>query len=371
MKKNNISFYSSVGEPKFMSSLRHSLLQFGLCSSYRHLIYESEYFLANNFISKIIIRFKMYIVFPAYTCLIIIFSRSSINIITTNPFFNPFIAQFIGKFKKNKVIQLLWDLYPDALLHSGVLKNKNSFLVSLLSKSLVSSLRNCDATVFLGENLKIFIEKKYGPARNGVVIPVGADPAPFLSKPNFDETIKTINFIYSGNLGRMHDVETLAGVVGLFHKQRAFFNIYGHGVGLSVLRRAVDNSVARNIKINKNLSHDDWVKQMKLSHISFITIKEGCENIVMPSKTYSSMVAGHAIIAICTLNSDLASLILEHNCGWVIQPGDTTTLSLVMDRIFNNHSEIKLKRLNSYVAGHKFYGSDVIALKWKSLLDNI
>ena len=49
--------------------------------------------------------------------------------------------------------------------------------------------------------------------------------------------------------------------------------------------------------------------------IGIVTLSEGAENISVPSKTYYTLAAGSAIIALASLESELALLIEKYNCG--------------------------------------------------------
>ena len=42
---------------------------------------------------------------------------------------------------------------------------------------------------------------------------------------------------------------------------------------------------------------------------------------MMPSKNYSALVPGQAVLAACADDSDLEDLIREHECGWVVASG--------------------------------------------------
>ena len=66
---------------------------------------------------------------------------------------------------------------------------------------------------------------------------------------------------------------------------------------------------------------------MLRAQVALVTIAPGAERVVMPSKTYSALVAGQAILAICRRESDLADLVRQHDCGWVVEPGNPEQLA--------------------------------------------
>jgi glycosyltransferase involved in cell wall biosynthesis len=106
---------------------------------------------------------------------------------------------------------------------------------------------------------------------------------------------------------------------------------------------------------------------MQDADVALITVGVGAERVVMPSKTYSAMVAGQAILAICPRHSDLADLIVAHDCGWVIEPGDVDGLRRVLRQIGGNADDLLAKRERSFRAGHEFYDMKPVAKAWLEL----
>ena len=115
------------------------------------------------------------------------------------------------------------------------------------------------------------------------------------------------------------------------------------------------------------LPEDSWQQAMKQAQVALVTIAPGAERVVMPSKTYSALVAGQAILAICRRASDLADLVIRHDCGWVVEPGDLAGLSHALNRIAQNPGELWAKRRNAFAAGHRHYDMGVVAETWMKL----
>ena len=129
-----------------------------------YLISESKYRLSSkslNF-SKLYLRIQMYIFYPIYILFLgLISCKSSIFIVSSNTFFAPFLMNIILKFKGNKIIHMLYDLYPDAIEVSGLI-NPNSFLSKNIGRIISYSLKKCSGTVFLGDYLRRHAESRWG-----------------------------------------------------------------------------------------------------------------------------------------------------------------------------------------------------------------
>jgi len=90
---------------------------------------------------------------------------------------------------------------------------------------------------------------------------------------------------------------------------------------------------------------------------------------VMPSKTYSALAAGQAVVAICPTASDLADTIRKHDCGWVVTPGDVSGLSNSFREIVGHPTELLRRRQNAWRAGQQVYDQRAQAGVWNSALE--
>jgi len=366
-----ITFFSSVKGSDLVDSFLHELAR-NYRVEFAHSIDLSLMKSSDLVTSHFKQRWQMYGSF-ALQSLLKARGKQDISIVTTNPFFNPWLVSNCS-LRKGVVINLLWDVYPDCLEIAGVLKH-GSIISRLLEIQTRASLRRCTATVFIGDQLKTYIENRYGRAKQSVVIPVGADEKPFENSPPVPLAENQVpRILYSGNMGHMHDIKTLS---------RA---LCAHFVGTKAdtlefyfqLRGANHKKFIESIPADKHIKCAPgrlfgaaWVDLMKSAHVGIVTMKPGSERVVMPSKVYSSMVAGQAILAVCPEQSDLADLIRQHNCGWVVAPGDTDKLSCILKMIATDPSELHIKRVNAYNAGHSKYSSREVARQWFALFDQI
>ena len=107
------------------------------------------------------------------------------------------------------------------------------------------------------------------------------------------------------------------------------------------------------------------------SHVALITVSLGADKVVMPSKTYSALLAGQAILAIAPPDSDLADLVRQHGCGWVVAPGDVAGLRAVLENIAADHADVQAKRERAFVAGHRYYDMKPITAQWEELIGKL
>jgi glycosyltransferase involved in cell wall biosynthesis len=369
-KLPKIYFWTSGAPSLFLTDLIKALSNLGLNVECKYLITTEEYRSAGSSWMRLQLRLRMYISYPVKLFIDMLFINDAcIHVVTSNTFYAPFIANLLAK-KNQRVINLIWDLYPDALIAAGLMDDrgiKERAIRLIVSKTIKWS----DANIFIGSLLLDFARERYKFIPRAHVISVGASTDPF--KENYPKLIESkINILYCGNIGRMHDVDTFLELVETKQYQidaltqiNFSFNCSGHKH--KILRDRVANlkqSIAEKISIGPDLSDKDWIKKMSSSEVGLVTMSSGTERVVLPSKTFSCMAAGQAIIGICPIKSDLSLLITSHNCGWVVAPGDTKKLKSVLNEIANFPSILLEKRINSYKAGHNIYSEKILALKW-------
>jgi len=320
-------------------------------------------------LDRVIYRAVNYLFYPLWLVFSICRFNNQINIITTNPFFAPLIC-IPFKSKKKYIIALHWDIFPAALVVADKIK-LNSFFYRFLQIAMNLVYKSADGNVFLGELILNNILSKTA-IRNPYIIDVGSSFCEFLS-PNFlDFPMPFINITYSGNLGFMHDIETLKLLIvsdEIKEINNVKIRFLAHGPRYRNLELFYKNSGSNlDISFNSGVYTSEWVDFMKKSHISLITMAPGAQEVVFPSKFYSSIAFGQAIIAIAPLDSDLANVINKYDLGWVVEPGDAFNLASIFLMISGDISILQKKRENCLKIYKEKYSSLSIADSWKHLL---
>ena len=313
-----------------------------------------------------------------------------IAIVTTNPFFAPFLATF---FHPN-VVHLIWDLYPETMIHAKKW-SANSIKSRVVSWIIKKTLQRSQLNVFIGNRLRIHVEKIYGKVSNATVIDVGSNQSLFKISPKqrakYSQTSSVPTILYCGLLGNLHDAETFLTVwrdwasssksskkdfqdyyhSSVYRDLMPNFRFYCSGAKRATLEKSVTalpDGVRTKIHLGFGLNDQDWAEQLQSSEVSLITIVPGAETVLMPGRTYSSMLAGQALLAIAPEESDLVDLVKIAKCGWWVCPGDSDKLKDIFKEILAFPDELLEKRENAYQYAHKHLGQNTLAKKWHSSL---
>lgn len=368
MMSTKLVYVNSAAGSLFTRRLLAELEECGMSVTTISAISELEYRKSGSLASRLVVRVKMYLGMALKSFWSACACERGVIVSTTNPFFAPLIAAGCAR-REVASINVLYDLFPDALVQSGAIR-RGSVACGILELMTSYALRKSSCTVFLGRRLRDHCEAAYNRARSAVIIPVGADGRMFRETPPTgllaDARPKVL---YCGQFGRMHDSSTVAGILGREEASLLDWSFHASGRGYAELTALA--RVPPSVQFGGGLDDKEWQQVMLSAQIALVTMAPGAECIVMPSKTYSALMAGQAILAICPLDSDLAELVITHSCGWVVAPGDVECLASVLRKIVSDPLGLLTRRKNAYDAGHRFYEMGVVAESWRKLIQRV
>jgi len=110
---------------------------------------------------------------------------------------------------------------------------------------------------------------------------------------------------------------------------------------------------------------------MQQCHLGLVTVKSGAENVVFPSKAFSALLAGQALVAICPEGSDLADLVRRHDCGFVVAPGDAEGLRAVLAQALSDRPRLLEMQRRAQSAGRKHYSLEALRPAWEKVIDEV
>jgi hypothetical protein len=317
-------------------------------------------------------------------------------IVTSNTFFAPFFIVLLFSWKKLKVIHLLYDLFPDAIEIAGIIKT-NSLFARIIGIITRKNLSQCQATVFLGKELKKHAEFRWGKSRSSYVIDISTDLS--LYKNGYTPVPKTSKIIihYGGQLGHLHSPDNIVECVKYIYNSDLSdyfeFNFYVSGSNSEFVSR---NLSQYPIKIISAIPSSEWRVDIEKFHIGLVSLSPGGATVCLPSKTYGMMAGSLAILAIAPIWSDLANLVISNDCGWVVNnsitedPQQFNTNSYLksvqesknkndlvvefyntLKSIHSNFKQLEIKRMNAFNSIRNKYDIDSIGKKWVEVINQL
>jgi glycosyltransferase involved in cell wall biosynthesis len=368
-----INFWTSTEYGGFMNALMAKLGDNSIEANQRFNISETSYRSANSTPKRLLLRFRQYIVYPIQLSFNLFYEALAGNskrpvVVATNTFFAPLLATFFNK----RVIHLVYDLFPEAMIHSGKWQ-EGQLRVKFFRWLVGLSLKRSAINIFLGERLKKYVESIHGTLPNSKIIAVGADETPFTKLESLEDS-ERIKVLYCGNFGNMHESKTLfdAWKYGINDSFDFLFHCSGpKRKDLELFHKKHEAKLRDRLQIGGGLSNEAWIKMMQSSQIALVTMSEGSQEVVMPSKTYSAMMAGQAILAVAPEDSDLVDLIKTTNCGWWVAPGDVLGFQKCLLEVQSDKNLLLEKRQNAFRVAHEQFGQGSLAKQWVEVFQSL
>ncbi|MBL7889146.1 MAG: glycosyltransferase family 4 protein [Bacteroidia bacterium] len=275
-------------------------------------------------------------VFTFFTFFYVLFrSRKKELILISTPPFIFFIGSFFKRIRGHKYHLIIWDLYPDVLVNFGVAK-KESFIIRTWSNMNRRCFDNSDSLFTLGKHLqdavKAYTSKEVVIIPNWVnadfVKPVGRSENPFVKAHGLEEKLVVM---YSGNMGLTHDIESIVMAAELLKANaRIHFVLIGDGAKRAKVETMVKDKSLVNVLMLPYQDKEMLPYSLTSADIGVVTLSQGAESISVPSKTYYTLAAGSAVLALAAKESELGILVEEYKCGKVF---DNATAQEIADYI--------------------------------------
>lgn len=267
--------------------------------------------------------------------------------LSSPPFLPPFIA-LVSKLRRVPFVYVTYDIFPDIAVKMGLLR-PGTMLVWLWERILRLALRNATRVVVIGRCMRDVVEAKLGPARVPVDIihnwsdsrrffPLPREANPFFVK--HPELRDKFIIQYSGNLGRFQDFETILAVAeGLSEQAEIQFLIIGEGARRQWLVDQVESRRLDNVKLLPFQAEAELNDSLNAADLALVTLERGAEGLGVPSKFYPILAVGKPVIAVMHPSAEVARTVRESDIGEVVQQGDVSGLSAVVQRLAADRPE--------------------------------
>jgi len=323
----------------------------------------SKYRMAGRVLNYLTFHFLVY--FNVLFC-----KRVDLVFVLSTPPFISFSGLMLKMFKKCKVIYNVQDLFPDLAVELGRLKNKQ--FIGFLKKLSDLIVRKVDMVVVEGEYMEKRIRKELLGGMNtrvGVNIGAGIDSnAHIITIHNWadGEKIKVIStednylkkewglegkfvLLYSGNIGYLHEFDTIiSAAVDIQNKgyKDVVFVFIGEGIKKEYIRKKAEERGLNNILFFPYQPREMLTHSLGVANVSLVTLVEGFEGMVVPSKMYGILASGRPMIGVVGKESEITEIIREGNCGRVAKIDDWEGLSKIIIEYYKNPQKCKEDGMN-------------------------
>lgn len=262
-------------------------------------------------------------------------AKSSDRIITvTTPAALPYAVTLAARLKGVPVVLILYDLYPDVLVASGVARD-GSIPVRLnrwINRWMYPRL---ERVIVIGEDMRRRLRDGLGvPDARIAVIPnwvdIDADAVASLTRNPVRERLpRSARFVVglSGNLGFVHDPETvLAAARRLQDRDGLHFLLSGWGVGWERIKTAIAAAPLANVTLVEKVPHEELVALLGAADVWLVPYRRGMSGVSVPSRFYNLLAMARPIITLAEPDADHSETITRNGIGWVVEPENVDAL---------------------------------------------
>jgi len=253
-------------------------------------------------------------------------------LIVSNPPFIGLLGPLLQLTRGLPYVFIFQDLFPRSAVLSGVLPATGP--LTLLWKELMAQVcRHSLQTVVLSEAMEGRLRRDLGHQLPLTVIhnwavergaQIERKYSDFASEHGYRDRFCVQ---YSGNFGRLHDLLTLLEAARLLERQTIQFVFIGGGAKQSQIEAYRNSFGLRNVLLLPYQPRQRLPESLAACDMAAIGLIPGAEDTVSPCKFYGILASGRPVLLIARRSCDIAQLVLQEDCGILVEPGEAGELA--------------------------------------------
>ncbi|MBD2023909.1 glycosyltransferase family 4 protein [Leptolyngbya sp. FACHB-711] len=255
--------------------------------------------------------------------------QNNVILLTSAPPFLPILGYLASLLFGISYVCLIYDLYPDIAVELGVI-SADHWLARCWQEINRKVWRRSKGVIVLSPAMKDRIAKICPEVEHKVsVIHSWSNPNWIMPLPKEDnwfaqehQLVEPFTVLYSGNMGRCHDVDTILDAAIHLRDEPVRFVCIGAGAKREGLMQEVQQLGLKNFTFLPYQDRHVLPYSLTACDVSLVSVAEGMESLVAPSKLYSALSSGRPLAVICPQHSYLNQIVAEAECGASFRNGD-------------------------------------------------
>jgi len=273
-----------------------------------------------------------------FAALLMKLRRGDVALTVPAPFMLPYAFAAAAKLKGAKSVLIMHDLYPDVLVMAGLLKPQSTVAKAMRALN-APMFRTLDAVVIIGRDTEKLLLRYRGMTRDRIrFIPNWATLAPGVRAIAPDNPYRRSlsgPFVVglSGNLGFTHDPVIVFEAARLLRDSRDIhFLLSGWGIGFDQLREMQSEAKLPNVTLVDRVEDDQLETFLSAADVWIIPYRRNVAGVSVPSRFYNLLAIGRPVILVSEPDAEAALTVVEHDVGWVVEPGNADELAKTVSR---------------------------------------
>jgi glycosyltransferase involved in cell wall biosynthesis len=292
-------------------------------------------------------------------------------LVMTNPPLLPHLAWALGRLRGLPYGLLVWDIYPEHLVEMGWVGPRHPVVAAWRALNRLA-LRRAEVVITLSDAMAETLRGQLGGGRAAgralevipswadadAIGPLGKGENPFAWAHG---QVGRVTVMYSGNMGATHGLESLVEAArALRDDDRVRFLLVGDGNGRAAVAERVARHGLENVRLLPYQPWDVLPRSLAVADIAVVAQAPGTEHLSLPSKTYTSLAAGSARLALTSGGSDLARLVHSEEVGVVCARDDPAAVAAALRGLLDAPERLARYRANARRAAVERYSADAV-----------
>ena len=227
------------------------------------------------------------------------------------------------------------DLYPDAAIAAGILKNRRAIRLLTWLESFL--YRRANHISLISEGFRTNLLAKGQPPAKLSVTPVWVDPEEIrpMSKENGFRRLHGLTdkfvVLYAGNMGITASLDELIEAADLLRDyDNIVFLLVGEGVRKNSLTQEATKRGLHNMRFLDYQPRAVLPEMLAAADVGLVTLNPASSPYSLPSKTFAVMASGRPVLVVAPLGSEISGLVRVARCGTCVEPDSARDLADVI-----------------------------------------
>lgn len=265
---------------------------------------------------------------------------------STNPPFLPVMGGLLSALRGTEYVLLIHDLHPEFAARLGFLSRLNpAFWIWEWCNAW--SYANAETVIVLDEKMAETARSKYGDGIDVTVIHNWEDGDEIVPQSKADNEfarehalLDDLVVLYSGNIGAMHDLESVVLAMDEFKNEALTALFIGEGEAKAGLQRLVEERGLSNVEFLPYQPMDRLPDSLTCGDVALVTSEKGTSGVCVSGKFYTALASGQAILAIAPRDSTIGRVVKETDCGIRVDPGSPDAVAAALEHWISHPGEV-------------------------------
>ena len=277
-----------------------------------------------------------------------------------------------------RLVTWLQDVFPEVASAAGVVRG-DGVMSQAIKRWRDASIRRASANVVLGPSMREVVLGCGVEPQRIAVIPNWADGDKIAERGEAAQRLRQAwnldsHFVvgYCGNLGRVHEFDTLLDAAKLLAPKRSVrFVFVGRGARYRELLKGIQSRELENVLTLPPQPEENLNALLGAMDVHAVCLLPALEGLVVPSKLYGVLAAGRPALNIGGRSADFNSLLNDSGAGAGFSVGDSEGVAQMIASWADQPDQVRKMGRAARELFEREFARSLSIDKWRALLRTV